>query len=115
MYSYCSLNIVTVSGTLITEWDDGRIVWDEILRSDEALEDFVDSLIAVCCNFGFDGYLLNVENTIPPEHISRLERFVELIHRKLHDKIPHAEVIWYDSVTTKGELKWQNELNDLNK
>lgn len=106
---------MTISGTLITEWDDGSKVWDEILKSDGAVEDFVDNLVAICCHFGFDGYLLNVENTIPPERVSRLERFVELIHRKLHDKIPYAEVIWYDSVTGKGELKWQNELNSLNR
>jgi endo-beta-N-acetylglucosaminidase D len=24
-------------------------------------------------------------------------------------------VIWYDSVTTEGKLKWQNELNQLNR
>jgi endo-beta-N-acetylglucosaminidase D len=24
-------------------------------------------------------------------------------------------VIWYDSVTKEGELKWQNELNSLNR
>jgi mannosyl-glycoprotein endo-beta-N-acetylglucosaminidase len=106
---------VTVSGTLITEWDDGEKVWDEILKSDGAVEDFVDSLVAICCHFGFDGYLLNVENIIPPERVSRLEQFVNLIHRRLHDKIPYAEVIWYDSVTAEGALKWQNELNSLNR
>lgn len=25
-----------------------------------------------------------------------------------------AQVIWYDSVTVQGELKWQDELNELN-
>ena len=103
------------AGTLITEWDDGRKVWDEVLKSDDCVENFVDSLVAICCHFGFDGYLLNVENSVLPEHVSRLELFVKQIHRKLHDKIPHAEVIWYDSVTKEGELKWQNELNHLNR
>ena len=103
------------AGTLITEWKDGRKVWDEILKSDNCVENFVDSLVAICCHFGFDGYLLNVENAVPPECVSRLEQFVKQIHRKLHDKISHAEVIWYDSVTKEGELKWQNELNHLNR
>lgn len=104
-----------VLGTLITEWNDGEKVWDEILKSDGAVEDFVDNLVAICCHFGFDGYLLNVENAIPPECVSTLELFVKLIHHKLHDKIPYAEVIWYDSVTGEGKLKWQNELNSLNR
>jgi mannosyl-glycoprotein endo-beta-N-acetylglucosaminidase len=109
------LNNVTVTGTLITEWDDGKKVWDEILKSDSAVEDFVNSLVAICCHFGFDGYLLNVENVVPPEHVSRLELFVKLIHSKLHAKKPYAEVIWYDSVTKQGKLEWQNELNNLNR
>jgi mannosyl-glycoprotein endo-beta-N-acetylglucosaminidase len=90
-------------------------VWDQILKSDSSVENFVDSLVAICCHFGFDGYLLNVENAVPLEHVSKLELFVKQIHHKLHDKIPHAEVIWYDSVTKEGKLKWQNELNHLNR
>lgn len=106
---------MTVAGTLITEWDNGKRVWDDILISDDAVEEFVNNLVAICCHFGFDGYLLNVENAIAPERVSRLELFVKLIHSKLHAKIPYAEVIWYDSVTKEGELKWQNELNSLNR
>jgi mannosyl-glycoprotein endo-beta-N-acetylglucosaminidase len=103
------------TGTLITEWDDGRNVWDEVLKSDNCVENFADNLVAICCHFGFDGYLLNVENAVSPEQVSGLELFVKRIHRKLHDKIPHAEVIWYDSVTKEGKLEWQNELNHLNR
>ena len=109
------INPYDFAGTLITEWDDGRKVWDEILRSESCIENFVDSLVAICCHFGFDGYLLNVENAVPLERASKLELFVKQIHRKLHDTIPTAEVIWYDSVTKEGELKWQNELNHLNR
>ncbi|XP_021931966.1 cytosolic endo-beta-N-acetylglucosaminidase isoform X2 [Zootermopsis nevadensis] len=104
-----------VLGTLITEWDDGKKVWGEILESDGTVEDFVNDLVAICCHFGFDGYLLNVENNIPPEYVTRLELFVKLIHSRLHSKIPYAEVIWYDSVTKEGKLEWQNELNNLNR
>lgn len=104
-----------ILGTLITESDNGEKVWDQILKSDSSVENFVDSLVAICCHFGFDGYLLNVENAVPLEHVSKLELFVKQIHHKLHDKIPHAEVIWYDSVTKEGKLKWQNELNHLNR
>lgn len=28
---------------------------------------------------------------------------------------PEGTVIWYDAVTTRGELRWQNKLNQLNK
>ena len=32
----------------------------------------------------------------------------------IHQRIPGSKVIWYDSVTTTGQLKWQNTLNELN-
>jgi len=32
----------------------------------------------------------------------------------LHDFQEESQVIWYDSVTTEGELKWQDQLNELN-
>ena len=37
-----------------------------------------------------------------------------LLSTGLHDAIPGSKVIWYDSVTTTGELKWQNKLNEHN-
>jgi endo-beta-N-acetylglucosaminidase D len=33
----------------------------------------------------------------------------------VHEAIPNGLVLWYDSVTSTGALKWQNELNQLNK
>ena len=32
----------------------------------------------------------------------------------MHEAVPNSEVIWYDSVTIDRELKWQNQLNELN-
>ena len=31
----------------------------------------------------------------------------------MHEALPNSEVIWYDSVTINGELKWQNQLNEV--
>ena len=85
------------------------------MKDDAVVEEFVECLVAICVNFGFDGYLLNMENVIPAEKISKLETFVTLLHHKLHARVPGAELIWYDSVTTEGKLDWQNELNDKNR
>ncbi|PSN41482.1 hypothetical protein C0J52_18148 [Blattella germanica] len=104
-----------VLGTLITEWDDGEKVWMKIMESDHTIMEFAESLVSICVNFGFDGYLLNVENVISQEDINKLEYFVTILHDRLHALIPHAELLWYDSVTSEGKLDWQNELNDLNK
>ncbi|XP_067005805.2 cytosolic endo-beta-N-acetylglucosaminidase isoform X2 [Anabrus simplex] len=109
------LHGVRVLGTLITEWDAGKAVWDQIFESDESLETFVNCLVNICKYVGFDGYLLNVENKLDPCQVEKMENFVKILHRKLHDNVPHAQLIWYDSVTTEGKLKWQNELNNLNR
>ena len=63
-----------------------------------------------------DGWLINIENKIEAEQLDNLEYFLKELHRKIHiDVKGHPQIIWYDSVTKNGELKWQNALNELNK
>ena len=67
--------------------------------------------ITVC--YGFDGWLINIENNI--DDSANLIYFVKKLTEALR-KIDSDlyKVIWYDSVINTGELKWQNELNELN-
>jgi len=44
-----------------------------------------------------------------------MRSFVEYLTSEMHRRIKHSEVIWFDSVTRDGELKWQNELNERNR
>ena len=62
---------------------------------------------------GFDGWLLNIENPIEKDHIGNLLYLVEKLTQSMHEAVPNSEVIWYDSVTIDGELKWQNQLNEV--
>ena len=41
--------------------------------------------------------------------------FVKYLTSEMHRRVTHSEVIWFDSVTCDGELKWQNELNKHNR
>jgi len=43
-----------------------------------------------------------------------MHSFVEYLTSEMHLHIENSEVIWYDSVTRDGELKWQDELNEHN-
>ncbi|VDO48652.1 unnamed protein product [Onchocerca flexuosa] len=44
-----------------------------------------------------------------------LDLFLRLLTDEMRQAIgERSRVIWYDSVTVDGELKWQNELNDKN-
>lgn len=100
-------------GTLITEGNPGKILCNEMFKSEEVWKDFAKSLVNICVMNSFDGWLLNIEN--PIENTKPLINFVSFLTKELR-KLNHEFVIlWYDSVIQDGKLKWQNELNDLNK
>ena len=52
---------------------------------------------------------------LQPVQINNLEEFVKHLTSVMHERIPNSLVIWYDSVTYKGDLVWQNELNTKNR
>lgn len=104
------------SGTLITEGREGEKVWEQVFVDLPTIVRFADTLAAICRHFRFDGYLLNVENEIREEHIPNLIRFVTELKSSLRRVgLRQAQVLWYDSVTCKGKLDWQNELNGSNR
>jgi mannosyl-glycoprotein endo-beta-N-acetylglucosaminidase len=66
---------------------------------------------------GFDGYLLNIEIGLGrgAEEARALSSWITLLQAELEKKVgPHAQTIWYDSVTIRGELWWQDRLNSAN-
>ena len=44
-----------------------------------------------------------------------LRGFMQLLTEESHQQLPGSKVLWYDSVTRTGELKWQDQLNDENR
>ncbi|XP_077257220.1 cytosolic endo-beta-N-acetylglucosaminidase isoform X2 [Temnothorax americanus] len=104
---------VKVLGTVITEGNNDT--WDTILASQEDARKFADALVSIAISYQFEGWLLNVENKIKREDIDNLIYFIKYLTESIHNEIENSEIIWYDSVTNKGELNWQNELNDNNK
>ena len=47
--------------------------------------------------------------------VKTLIGFMSYLTDVMHTAVQGSEVIWYDSVITTGELKWQDELNDKNR
>ncbi|CAH1795243.1 unnamed protein product [Owenia fusiformis] len=107
-------NGVKVLGTFITEWDEGAAICSELFESRSKYRKFADILVAIATFFNFEGWLINIENEIQEKHIEGMRHFVQYLTTAMHQQIPGSEVIWYDSVTNKGALEWQNELNDNN-
>ena len=61
------------------------------------------------------GWLINIENKIDVEHVKFLRDFVALLRKECKSRHAESVVLWYDSVTDRGHLEWQNELTDRNK
>ncbi|ODM99788.1 Cytosolic endo-beta-N-acetylglucosaminidase 1 [Orchesella cincta] len=105
---------VKILGTIITEWDDGVKLCSKILASEESINRTVEKLCAINEDYGFDGYLLNIENVLEG-NVSQMIEFASKLTKALKKKSSKNMIIWYDSVTKTGELKWQDALNDKNK
>ena len=52
------------TGTMITEWDDGKAICEEILKSDANYRAVVHMMVHMTVVYGFDGWLINIENKI---------------------------------------------------
>lgn len=110
-------NGVSVLGTIITENKQGYLHWKDVFVSRTTTDAFISRLVQLTTHVGFDGWLLNVENSLErQDEIDDMLYFAKSLHTKMHqvDNHSNSKVIWYDSLTTQGKLEWQDELNKLN-
>ena len=63
-------------GTLITEWQDGSAKCAAMLADDARAERCAVQLAALAAYFGFDGWLVNIENELPLGHVQRTLQFL---------------------------------------
>lgn len=110
----CHRNGVPIIGTIIVEFDAGKKVLDQLLRSREDTNRYIEAIVLVTKNFGFEGWLLNIECRADPEQVPSIKAFTRQLSKRIHEEIPDGIVIWYDSVTESGKLDWQNEVNAQN-
>ncbi|CAH1391145.1 unnamed protein product [Nezara viridula] len=107
---------VKVLGTIITEGSEGAKLWDRMAASRTMIREFAFRLTLICDHYGFDGYLINIENTISKEAMAALFYGLDLLIKNVKTLSPDKIFIWYDAVNfPSGELKWQNKLNNLNR
>ncbi|XP_076852493.1 cytosolic endo-beta-N-acetylglucosaminidase [Brachyhypopomus gauderio] len=131
IFNYFSHNMVTIPpatwtnaahkhgvhslGTFITEWTDGEKVCEQFLATEETYRTAADKLVQIAHCYGFDGWLINIENKLSAVAVKNVELFLRYLTAQMHERVPGSLVIWYDSVLDDGLLKWQNELNDRNR
>ena len=55
---------VQVLGTVITEWEDGAKRCSEMFSDQYSYQTIVNQLVQIAKYYGFDGWLVNIENPI---------------------------------------------------
>jgi mannosyl-glycoprotein endo-beta-N-acetylglucosaminidase len=122
----CHTNGVRCLGTIIVEWEKGineilQLIYgpsfNPLLESTQRFFDphYADILVDLAVYYGFDGYLVNVESSIPSAtHCIPLRNFVQYLTIEIHKRLPKSLILWYDSVIYTGSLRWQDQLNDKN-
>ena len=87
-----------------------------LLSDDSKRQQFARSVAHLMSVYKFDGWLLNVENSVRPALMSNLVDLAKRLNEECKRVNSSAKIIWYDSVTyPEGNLAWQDELNEKNK
>ncbi|NXY90356.1 ENASE acetylglucosaminidase, partial [Alcedo cyanopectus] len=74
-----------------------------------------EQLARIARHYRFDGWLINLENTLSAAAVRNLPHFLRHLTAEVHGAVPGGLVIWYDSILQNGVLRWQNELNEENR
>lgn len=106
---------VVVLGTFITEWTDGAEICKAFLKDEESYRAVADKLVQISHCYGFDGWLINIENPLSEVTVKNTPLFLRYLTDQMHERLSGSLVVWYDSVIENGQLKWQNELNQSNR
>ncbi|KAJ3194254.1 hypothetical protein HK101_003140 [Irineochytrium annulatum] len=77
---------------------------------------YADKMVEMAVYYGFDGWFINIESElIEKNHAWMMLLFLDHLTKSLRARIPHAKVMWYDSLTIDALLRWQDHLTPLNK
>jgi len=107
-------NGVPVLGTVITEFDGGERVCRELFSCEETVCAAVERLLAIAVSYKLHGWLINIENEMEASELGFLKLFCRKLTEGMKRTTPGSMVIWYDSVTLSGKLKWQDQVNENN-
>lgn len=106
-------NGVKALGTLLVEPQTPNI--EHMLMRTDGLFTMARQLADMSEMYGFDGWLINIEQDAPEAYQNWSHLLIDFILQLRgflgHDK----EVIWYDALTTDGDVYYQNGFTSLNR
>ncbi|GBF97611.1 hypothetical protein Rsub_10747 [Raphidocelis subcapitata] len=98
-------------GTFITEFKLGEGRCARLFGTRAAAEATACQLAAIAAHFGFEGWLVNIENPLPRAQVANVLHFLARLRALLRRAVgPGAEVVWYDGVAASGRLRRQGAL-----
>lgn len=65
-----------ILGTFITEWESGSLLCELLLWTEQSAEAGAMQLAQIAAYYGFDGWLLNIENPVLQRLIPNLIHFI---------------------------------------
>lgn len=110
----CHRSGVRVLGTFLVENSEASREAGRLFeRGSEGEFLFASQLALIAKTYGFDGWLLNMESSLPPEKWSanEMQRFIDELRAGLGDG---GGVVWYDALTILNQVHYQNGLTLLN-
>ena len=105
-------NGVKVLGTFIVEPQTPNI--ERLLYQEDGVFVVAKQLASMAETFGFDGWLLNIEKEFPYSTEDRTSEIISFIHNLKRLLAPGSRVVWYDALTNKNEVEYQNGLSMQN-
>ncbi|KAG7376822.1 hypothetical protein PHYBOEH_001273, partial [Phytophthora boehmeriae] len=101
-----------VLGTFLTEGDQGTVLCEEIFKDVHSAETFASKLVAIAWHGGFDGWLINIENSVPADFVASIDVFLRILRKGLQLQNPQALVVWYGSLSRLGKRKAHVRLDE---
>lgn len=83
-----------ILGTFITEFGQGRHRCNKLFSSNQSAEVVADQLVAVAAHYGFEGWLVNIENSLSKEQVEVMKHFVGYLRARMAAVVQHGMVVW---------------------
>ncbi|KAL9004368.1 MAG: hypothetical protein Q9188_002813 [Gyalolechia gomerana] len=104
---------VEVLGTFLIEPQTPNM--DRLLMKTNGKFTVAKQLTDMADAYGFDGWLLNIEQDAPVTCQDWHRNLVDFLDELQISMSKHKKVLWYDALTTEGDVYYQNGLTSMNR
>ncbi|KAL8702504.1 MAG: hypothetical protein Q9201_004319 [Fulgogasparrea decipioides] len=105
-------NGVKVLGTCLIEPQTPNM--ERLLVKESGRFTIANTLAEIANAYDFDGWLLNIEQDTPNTHQDWTHQLIDFLRELREQMGEYKEVLWYDALTTDGDVYYQNGLTESN-